>query len=54
MEAEVNMLASKLGVKALPGDCKLSPIALTETMIKRAQAAGRTEEEIEEGLKDIS
>jgi hypothetical protein len=46
----VNDLATKLGVEAQEGDEKLSPSALSQTMIKRAQEAGLTEAQINEAL----
>jgi hypothetical protein len=37
-------------VEAQPGDEKLSPDVLSQTMIKRAQEAGKSEAEINEAL----
>lgn len=51
-ERSVNLLAAKLGVEPQPGDKLLSPQALSQAMVTRAQAAGRTEAEIQEALKD--
>tara|TARA_B110000285_G_C15104498_1_gene607108 strand:+ start:1797 stop:2063 length:267 start_codon:yes stop_codon:yes gene_type:complete len=45
-ERSVNLLAAKLGVEAQPGDKLLSPQSLSQVMITRAQAAGRSEAEI--------
>ena len=49
---QVNLLAGKLGVQAQQGDEMLSPAALSQVMIKRALAAGKTQQEIDEALKD--
>jgi hypothetical protein len=48
----VNLLAAKLGVAPAPGDEDLSPASLSTTMIKRALAAGKTQQEIDEALKE--
>lgn len=53
-QRQVNLLAARLGVEVMAGDEKLDPAALSETMIARAQAAGKTAEEIEEGLADVA
>ena len=49
---QVNLLAAKLGVEPQPGDDQLSPANLSTTMIKRALAAGKSQQEIDEALKD--
>lgn len=53
-QRQVNLLAARLGVQAMAGDEKLDPSTLSNTMIARAQAAGKTAEEIEEGLREVS
>lgn len=45
-------MAAKLGVEAQEGDEALSPADLSTTMIQRAQAAGKSEAEIAEALKE--
>jgi hypothetical protein len=52
-QRQVNLLAARLGIEAQPGDELLEPASLSETLIKRAQEAGKTTEEIEEGLKEV-
>jgi hypothetical protein len=46
------LLAAKLGVEPKSGDEKLSPEALTSSLIERASKAGKSSQEIEEALKD--
>jgi hypothetical protein len=41
-QRQVNLLAARLGVSSQPGDDKLDPTTLSQTMIKRAQAAGKS------------
>ena len=52
-QRQVNLMAARLGVQPMPGDDKLMPEQLSQVMIQRAQAAGKTQEEIEEGLKEV-
>ena len=49
---QVNDLAGKLGVDVQPGDEDLPPEELTNTMIGRASAAGKTEAEINAALAE--
>ena len=49
---QVNDLAGKLGVDVQPGDVDLGPEELTNTMIQRASAAGKTEAEINAALAE--
>jgi hypothetical protein len=46
------MIAAKLGVPSQKSDELLSPTALSTTMITRALAAGKSQAEIDEALKD--
>jgi len=45
-------LAGKLGVEVAAGDVDLGPEELTNTMIQRASAAGKTEAEINAALAE--
>ena len=49
---QVNLLAAKLGLQPQQRDEDLSPADLSTTMIKRALAAGKTQQEIDEALKE--
>ena len=49
---QVNLLAAKLGVQAQPGDESLDPNTLSQTMIQRALAAGKSQQEIDEALAE--
>lgn len=49
---QMNDLASKLGVDVQAGDVDLSAEDLTNTMIERAKAAGKTQEEIDAALAE--
>lgn len=51
-QRQVNLLAARLGVQPQAGDEKLAPDELSAVMIKRAQLAGKTEQEIAEGLQE--
>jgi hypothetical protein len=48
----INDLASKLGVQVQQGDEELSPEELMNSMIQRAQEAGKSEQEINEALQE--
>ena len=49
---QVNLLAAKLGVEPQPGDENLSPEQMSSTMIARALKAGKSQQEIDEALKE--
>lgn len=53
-QRQVNLLAAGLGVSVQPGDELLDISVLSETMIERAQKAGKSVEEIEDGLKELA
>ena len=53
-QRQVNLLAARLGVQAMPGDDKLDPQQLSNVMIQRAQAVGKSQQEIEEGLQEVA
>ena len=52
-QRQVNLLAARLGVQAQAGDEALDPATLSAVMVQRAQKAGKTQQEIDEALKEI-